>query len=243
MNNSEALSTMKANIIENYKNKSYTDYIPKKVDATYDLVRQLFEENNCTIIKTPKNIYPTSSIIFYKNTNPSQLLTTRLEEFVVNPDKGYRKSGSKMKVNINPDECVIQEEQRKKELIEKNRLNKENKLRDSMKSEGCELLDKYVNGRTPIRYLFENMEYKTTPTRWNTGYRAHKSKCIRYTHEYIAQLFANEGCELISKYVNQKSKLTYRYNGREYKVVWNDWKFFNSRPHLGVNKTYFTEEI
>ena len=85
-----------------------------------------------------------------------------------------------MKGGIDPAEVAIQEEeQRKKVLIEMNRLNRENKLRESMKTEGCELLTVYVDVRTPIRYLFDGMEYKTTPTRWNSGYRSHKSRCIR----------------------------------------------------------------
>lgn len=238
---SEALSTMKANIIENHNNKFYTSYIPKTVDATYDLVKLLFEENNCTIIKTPKNIYESSLIYFYRNSNPTQLLTAHLEDFVIDPIRSAHKSKSKMKYDINPN-GITKQEGCTNDTIEKKRLAKENNLRDSMKLEGCELLDKYVDGRTKIRYLFEGLEYQTTPTKWNTGYRAHKSKCPRYTHEHIAQLFAKEGCELISQYVNQKSKLTYRYKDRNYQVVWNDWKYYNTRPHLGNNKTYFDYE-
>ena len=51
-------------------------------------------------------------------------------------------------------------------------------------------------------------------------------------------MFEDEGCELISEYKNQKSKLKYRYQGVVYEVVFNDWKFFNSRPHLGRRSTY-----
>ena len=237
----QALSTMKANIIENYNNKFFKSYIPKTVDATNDLVKLLFEENNCTIIKTPKMIFPSSLIYFYRNSNPTQLLTTHLENFVIDPIRNAHKSKSKMKYDINTDRITKQEES-KNDISEEKRLVKENNLRDSMKLEGCELLDKYVSGRTKIRYLFEGMEYQTTPTKWNTGYRAHKSKCPRYTHEHIAQLFAKEGCELISQYVNQKSRLEYKYKGKTFHVVWNDWKCYNSRPHLGVKKSYFSEE-
>ena len=110
-----------------------------------------------------------------------------------------------------------------------------------MKAEGCELISSYSNCRTPVYYLYEGMEYKTTPGRWNSGHRAHKCKCIRYTQHYIKQLFANEGCELISEYKNQKSKLTYKYNDQIYEVVFNDWKLFSSRPHLGQKHSFFTE--
>ena len=49
------------------------------------------------------------------------------------------------------------------------------------------------------------------PTRWNSGIRPHNVECIRYTQEHIAQLFAKEGCQLISQYKNQKSLLKYKY--------------------------------
>lgn len=42
---------------------------------------------------------------------------------------------------------------------------------------------------------------------WNQGIRQHLTKRIHYTQNHIEQLFADEECELLSEYQNQKSWL------------------------------------
>ena len=77
----------------------------------------------------------------------------------------------------------------------------------------------------------KDLNIKLIPVNWNNGVRAHKMKCVRYTHNHIKKLFENENCELITEYKNQKTLLTYKYEGKEYQVRFNDWKHHNSRPH------------
>ncbi|KAK8860463.1 hypothetical protein M9Y10_012128 [Tritrichomonas musculus] len=240
----ETLSTMKEKIIDNINNKNKQSYIPHSINITYDLVNKLFHENNCTILKTPKNIFEDSLITFYRNDNPKIILITHLSNYVSNPNKSFNKSKSKIfKQELSLEESKKIEDKLKADRSEKHRKDCEDKLRESMKNENCILQSKYVSARIPITYLYNNMQYQTTYTKWNNGYRAHQSKCPRYTHEHIAQLFEKEGCKLLSQYKNQKSRLTYEYNGKIYQVIYNDWKFYSSRPHLNQIHTYFTEEL
>ena len=224
----ESLSTLKNQIIENYNNKHHLDYVPHSVQITTEIINDIFNEENCTVLKSPKYPHEESNITFYRNDNPERILVAHLNLFCVNPKDSFPKSGSKLFKSTKSTEPSLTQE----EKLDKQRQNKEEELRESMKNEECELISKYTNYKTPVYYIYEGMEYKTTPSKWNSGHRAHKCKCIRYTHNYIKQLFANEECELISEYQNQKSKLKYLYKEKEYEVTFNDWKFFNKRPHL-----------
>ena len=85
----------------------------------------------------------------------------------------------------------------------------ESELRESMKNEGCELISEYNGSNVPVYYLYNSLEYKVIPWKWKRGHRAHNVRCIRYTNNHIKKLFEDEGCELISEYKNQKSKLKY----------------------------------
>ena len=218
-------STVKNQIIENYNNKRYLDYVPHSVHLTPEIINDIFNDENCTVLKSPKYPNEDSNITFYRNDKPERIMSAHLNQFCINPNDNFAKSRSKLKTSAKAEENL-------QEKLDKQRQSKEEELRQSMKAEGCELISPYTDYKTPVYYIFEGMEYKTTPYRWNSGHRAHKCKCIRYTHNYIKQLFANEGCELISEYQNQKSKLKYLYHEKEYEVTFNDWKFFNKRPHL-----------
>ena len=192
--------------------------------ANYDhsIVNQLFKEHGCTIVKAPKELHRTCLITFYRNSNPDNVMVAHLDRFCVDPDQSFPKN--KPKINKPIKEPKPQQT--------KQQLDYEEKLRESMSAEGCELISKYVNSKTKVLYIHDGFEYQTTPSRWNSGYRSHKGKCPRYTQNYIKKLFENEGCELISEYKNQKSLLKYRYQGVTYEVVFNDWKFWHRRPHL-----------
>lgn len=123
---------------------------------------------------------------------------------------------------------------------EKHRIEKTNQLKESMQNENCYLLSNYVNCKSPVYYLFDGYEYKTTPEKWHRGHRAHNVKCIRYTQNHIAKIFADEGCELLSQYKNQKTKLKYRFHDREYEITFNEWRYFFKRPHeriVNINST------
>ena len=219
------LSTVKNQIIENVNNKHYLDYVPHSVHLTPEIINDIFNESNCTVVKSPKHPNEDSNITFYRNDKPERILSAHLNQFCVNPNDNFAKSRSRLKTSTKAEENL-------QEKLDKQRQNKEEELRESMKKEECELITKYTTAKTPVYYIYEGMEYKITPYRWHSGHRAHKCKCIRYTHNYIKQLFANEDCELISEYQNQQSKLKYLYNEKEYEVTFNDWKYFNKRPHL-----------
>lgn len=227
----EDISTIKSQIIENYNNQNNHDYVPYSINVTVEFINEIFKEQNCTAIKYPKWPHQDCIINFYRNDNPERILTAHLNEFCNNPNYNYPKSKSKL---FNSNDTKV------KQPI-KSAIDRENELRESMKAEGCELISSYKDSKTPVYYMFEGFEYKITPYRWNSGGRSHKDKCIRYTQNYFKQLFANEGCELISEYKNQKSRLKYKYNDQIYEVIFNDWKFYNSRPHLNQKHTFFTE--
>ena len=198
---------------------------------------EYFAQHNCTLLRYPKNGNSEQTLTFYRNDNPDRIMYTTLSRFVREPNKLYQKDYSYLrKNNILP---VITVAERR----EQQRQERENKLRESMAKENCILTSKYDKADTNVHYTYDNMDYRVTPTRWFSGARPHKAKCIRYTHEHIAQLFEQEGCKLLTQYKNQKTKLTYEYNGHTYRVIWNDWKFYHSRPHLGEIHTYFTEEL
>ena len=206
----------------NFTNEQYDEY---------------FGQHNCTLLRYPKDGNSEQTLTFYRNENPERIMYTTLSRFVREPNKLYKKDYTYMrKNNIMPN--MTADERR-----EQQRQERENKLRESMMKENCILTSKYDKADKHVHYTYENMDYRVTPQRWYAGVRSHKDKCIRYTHEHIAQLFEQEGCKLLSQYKNQKSKLTYEYQGRTYQVIWNDWKFYNSRPHLGQVHTYFTEEL
>ncbi|KAK8897771.1 hypothetical protein M9Y10_015738 [Tritrichomonas musculus] len=204
---------------------------------TNEQIDKYFQEHNCKILRFPKDGYSENALTFYRNTDPKRIMYTTLSRFVKEPNKLYKKDyGYMRKHNIALTETT---EQR----LEKQKQEYENKLRESMLKEDCILTSKYEGYNKHVHYTYKNLDYRVTPTLWNSGVRPHFAKCIRYTHEHIAQLFEKEGCKLLTQYKNQKSKLTYEYNGKTYKVIYNDWKFYNCRPHLGQIHTYFTEEL
>lgn len=195
--------------------------------ATNEEIDDLFNEYDCSVVRYPHDGRLDANLTYYKNSDSNRWMRTSAVNFLKNPNKLYPKDTYWMK-KLNSDIVIPN----KTESLENQRQNKEDQLRQSMKNENCELISKYENYKTPVYYLFEGMEYKITPSKWNSGHRAHKCKCIRYTQNYIKQLFENEGCTLLSEYKNQKSKLKYLYNNKEYEVIFNDWKYFNKRPHL-----------
>ncbi|KAK8853583.1 hypothetical protein M9Y10_017144 [Tritrichomonas musculus] len=117
----EILETMKEKILENNRNKYFPNRIPISVNITHDLVNELFHENNCTLLKTPKQIYENSLITFYRNENPERIMVAHLNSFVANPQGQFQKSGSKIfKPHLSKEES--------QKLDEKLKANKSEKL-------------------------------------------------------------------------------------------------------------------
>lgn len=196
------------------------------VSITYTLedVKNLFKEYGCTVVKCTKEPYHNCSVTFFRNNDRNTLLHARLWQFCEDPNYKFSKSQAKL---IKPEDIIDHQTR----VLESQRIEKEKKLRESMKAEDCELVSKYVKGDAKVFYLFNGFEYQTTPTKWNSGYRAHKSKCSHYTQNYIKKAFADEGCELISENKNVKTLLRYRYQGKIYEVTFDNWKNYGKRPH------------
>ena len=68
----DLIKAIRAAVIENNDNRFHADYVPKTFIITTELIKRLFEENDCTVVKAPYHCSPSSSIIFYRNTKPSQ---------------------------------------------------------------------------------------------------------------------------------------------------------------------------
>lgn len=208
----------------------------KNVNITRNLVDEFFKSRGCTVVSCPNVIGETTSIIFYRDAHPTRIMTAHFSSFVLFPDGTFTKSDSKVAKKL-LEGFTVEEVQRdidevnKEQSIRKRQIL-EDQLRESMLAEQCELISKYESTDKPVYYLFDGMEYQTTPHHWNAGKRAHKQKCVRYTHNHIKELFAKEGCELLTQYKNQKTILTYRYEGQEFQVNFTNWKYHKLRPHL-----------
>ncbi|KAK8883811.1 hypothetical protein M9Y10_042910 [Tritrichomonas musculus] len=116
------------------KNGDYT------LIASYDpkVVKQLFEEYDCTIMKAPKSLHQSCIFTFYRNNDPNNLMVAHLDRFCEDPNQSFNKSKSKLLVKENTEKLI-------NKVREQQRLEKEEKLRESMKSEDCELISKYLN--------------------------------------------------------------------------------------------------
>ena len=63
-------------------------------------------------------------------------------------------------------------------------------VKEELKKENCELISEYVNGNTPIEYVYDNVKYKVLFRNWrNDHYRPHihlKQHCPNKFKEYKA---------------------------------------------------------
>ena len=89
-------STVKNQIIENVNNKNKPDYVPHSIIITTEIINDIFNAENCTVLKSPKYPHEESNITFYRNDNPERILVAHLNLFCVNPKDSFPKSGSKL---------------------------------------------------------------------------------------------------------------------------------------------------
>lgn len=117
------------------------------------------------VLNTPKQIYETSLNTFYRNDNPQRIMVAHLNSFEASPKSSFQKNRSEL---LNPK--LIEEERMKIDdklkayRSEEYCKNCEDKLTESMKNENWVLQSEYINERTLVTYLFNNMQYQTTPT-------------------------------------------------------------------------------
>ena len=66
-------------------------------------------------------------------------------------------------------------------------------VKEELKKENCELISEYVNGNTPIEYVYDNVKYKVLFRNWrNRDYRPHiylKQNCPNKFCYYLKLLF------------------------------------------------------
>ncbi|KFZ25804.1 MAG: hypothetical protein KQ78_02009 [Candidatus Izimaplasma bacterium HR2] len=109
--------------------------------------------------------------------------------------------------------CPIQA---KKELIE------------LLKKEGYELLGEYKNSHTKIKLKCDNNHiYRITPINFKNGIRCPvcSGNCPIQAKKELIELLKKEGYELLSKYIDTKTKIKIKCNkGHEYKVRPNHFK-------------------
>ncbi len=62
-------------------------------------------------------------------------------------------------------------------------------VKEELKKENCELISEYINGNTPIEYVFDNVKYKILFRNWrNSHYRPHiylKLNCPNKFNDYV----------------------------------------------------------
>ena len=205
--------------------------------ATKEQFDEFFAEYDCVIVRYPQDMKLSGVLSFYRKNDVNTIRYVYLIDFYKKPNKLHSIDYHYMKKNgmkIDKDAAAKRKEEE--------RQKKEDELRESMMKEGCELVSKYTKASEPIYYMFEGREYKTTPSKWKAGHRAHQMKFSKYTPNYVKKCFADEGCELLTEYKNSKQVLFYKYENARYSTTFNDWIWYHNRPHLGRKKTFFTED-
>lgn len=114
-------------------------------------------------------------LVFFKK-NPKRVMSAFFDTFCIHPHYGFSKVRNIAAEGLIEDKVKKHEEKRQK---------KEDAFRESMEAERCELISKLTNANANLIYLFDGFEYKTIPTKWNSGHRVHKAKCIRITPNYV----------------------------------------------------------
>ena len=209
-------------------------YIMKATKEQFD---EFFDSYDFVCLRYPENMKLDGFCSFNRKTNPERVRYAYPIDFYKNPNKKFKIDSNYEKKNGK----ILTKEDKEKKLREE-RQKKEDELRESMKKDGCELVSKYTKASEPVYYVFEGREYRTTPTKWKAGHRAHQMQFSRYTPNYVKKCFADEGCELLTEYKNSKQVLFYIYKNARYSTTFNDWLWYHNRPHLGRKKTFFTED-
>lgn len=93
------------------------------------------------------------------------------------------------------------------------------------------LSNRYQNLQKPLEVKCPQKHvWMTTLEQWNNGVRCIFCRGKRLKHEFVEEILAAEGYELISEYKNVSSKIDYICpKGHKHKVRYADWKFKNQR--------------
>ena len=203
----------------------------KPITYTHNEIIELIKPFNFILARKPKNkhLKLSDKVSFREKDSPivyraelSLILEKKNDKSVYERDNRYRLTVDEINENA----------KKRNEAINRDRLRREEEFRQKLAKEDCTLTDRYETVHKPVHYSYKGYDYKVSPKCWNQGARPHLAKYIRYTQKHVEQLFADEECELLSQYQNQKSWLSYKYHDKVYRVQFNDWRYLKVRPHL-----------
>ncbi|OHT15049.1 hypothetical protein TRFO_42747 [Tritrichomonas foetus] len=221
INNVEELMKLYRISVSNFRQEKSRLY----GDATRENMDKLFDNYNYKIFKYPMGNNVARNIYFYNKDKPDIIFESTVYEFYKEPTKKFKKAAPSTLKQILK---VVEND--KSKLNPK--LVYEEQLKDSMKTENCELISEYIDYKTPVFYIFDGLEYKVAPYRWKNGNRPHKNKRTFHTPNHMKELIKREDCELITEYKTSKQFLTYKYKGVVNTVKGDHWLYLNERPHL-----------
>ena len=202
-----------------------------KTTFNYDELVEILNQFDIVLARKPKTKQITINDNICFKFNDANIIYRNKLKLVI--EKGKDKTYYTMdKLYKLPQAEIEENDKRRKQYMEQDRLNREEEFRQKLAKEDCTLTDKYINHTVAVHYLYKGYDYKVLPKCWNQGARPHLAKCIHYTQKHVEQLFADEECELLSEYQNERSWLSYKYRDNVYKVQFNQWRYMKTRPHL-----------
>lgn len=165
--------------------------------------------------------YTHPNIVFYHQDNPQYPRGAKLMEFIKCPDANFPISKADVAIKYLQD--------LNHETIAHDRAQA---LAQDMLDEACVLrLDTYHDELTPCTYVHDDLPYQVKPKSWRKGSRPHLNPNYHPDTEYVAAILAKEGCTLTSAYTSCDTYITYDFEGKSYKVKFNNWKNRGIRPH------------
>lgn len=155
--------------------------------------REYFEERGCKLLETE----------YVNSKTPMRYIATCGHEHSISLDNFRKGKGDLCKA------C------RYKLVAEKEARIETGTVREALKAECCELLSEEIpSWRFKFKYIAQcGHEGATDFSHWKSGggrLCPSCSKSIRYTPEYVSNVFKASGCELLGEYVNCKTPVKYR---------------------------------
>lgn len=100
-------------------------------------------------------------------------------------------------------------------------------VRGELAKEGYQMLGEYVHSATKFDFICpKGHHHSTNWDNWRQNYRcAICAQNIKLTTEYVRAELAKEGYQLMSEYVNNKTKFDFTCpEGHQSSINWNDWQ-------------------
>jgi hypothetical protein len=104
------------------------------------------------------------------------------------------------------------------------------KAKAAFEAEGYQLLDKYTDAHTLMRFICpQGHKHQISWTNFDSGYRCiYCAKAAPVTQERVQQSFETEGYQLLDEYNNKKRRLRFICPvGHKYSISWDNWNSGN----------------